>query len=192
MRRCTTLWNINVRKTDNDRKQAFLTLQTNIVVTIRIWLIKSVQNNCFKNKFLHILCILQTWNWVTFCDPATQWPKNHVTRRPSWPGDPYHWTCIYFCWVSIWHSCAGLLTMCVSLWDWGGLFVFATLRVAPAVWALRHVMRLRWATFSNQYSSITFCNGLRVRRVCSLQSAPFCVNYCDVQRHFELTSRFHV
>jgi len=30
----------------------------------------------------------QTWNWVTFCDPATQWPGNPATRRPSWPGDP--------------------------------------------------------------------------------------------------------
>ena len=31
---------------------------------------------------------LQTCNWVTFCDPATQWPGNPATRRPSWPGDP--------------------------------------------------------------------------------------------------------
>ena len=31
---------------------------------------------------------LQTWNWVTFCGPATQWPGNPATRRPSWPGDP--------------------------------------------------------------------------------------------------------
>ena len=88
--------------------------------------------------------------------------SHFVTQRPSdprtmWPGDPVdpvthviYWTCIYFCSVSIWHSCAGLLTMCVSLWDWGGLFVFTTLHVAPAVWALRHVVRLRWATFSNQ------------------------------------------
>jgi len=29
--------------------------------------------------------IHQTWNWVTFCDPATQWPGNPATRRPSWP-----------------------------------------------------------------------------------------------------------
>ena len=30
----------------------------------------------------------QRWNWVTVCDPATQWPGNPTTRRPSWPGDP--------------------------------------------------------------------------------------------------------
>ena len=32
--------------------------------------------------------IHQTWNWVTFCDPATQRPGNPATRRPSLPGDP--------------------------------------------------------------------------------------------------------
>ena len=85
----------------------------------------------------------QRWNWVTFCDPPTQWPKNHVTRRPSWPGDP----CQYMT-----QLCRPTDYVCesVSLWVWGGLFVFATLHVAPAVWALRHVMRLRWATVSNQ------------------------------------------
>jgi len=32
----------------------------------------------------------QRW---TFCDPATQWPGNPATRRPSWPGDPVlEWT----------------------------------------------------------------------------------------------------
>ena len=30
----------------------------------------------------------QTWNWVTFCDPATQWPVNPATRRPNRLGDP--------------------------------------------------------------------------------------------------------
>ena len=35
----------------------------------------------------------QRWNWVTFCDPATQWPGNPATRRPSRPGDPVlYWT----------------------------------------------------------------------------------------------------
>ena len=33
----------------------------------------------------------QTWNWVAFCDPATQWPGNSATRRPSWPGE--WWPC---------------------------------------------------------------------------------------------------
>jgi len=36
----------------------------------------------------HPACKKQTWNWVTFCDPATQWPRNPATRRPTWPGDP--------------------------------------------------------------------------------------------------------
>jgi len=35
--------------------------------------------------------VCQSWNWVTFCDPATQWPGNPATRRPSWPGNPVLW-----------------------------------------------------------------------------------------------------
>ena len=36
---------------------------------------------------------MQTRNWVTYCDPATQWPENLATRRPSWPDDPVlQWT----------------------------------------------------------------------------------------------------
>jgi len=31
---------------------------------------------------------MQRWNWVTFCDPATQSPGNSATRRPRHPVDP--------------------------------------------------------------------------------------------------------
>jgi len=51
---------------------------------------------CYMRGTWRGLYEYQRWNWVAFCDPATQWPGNPATRRPSWvswPGDPVlQWT----------------------------------------------------------------------------------------------------